>query len=152
MGLVALWHGSASWIRDQTHVPWIGRWILYYCGSDGKASVYNEGDLGSIPGSGRFPGEGNGNPLQYSCLENPMLGGAWCRLLSMGLQRVRHNWATSLSLLLSHQGSPIKTYHENSIPIHLSPSFYWLPFYFLSLTVWLLHLSHVSRAMQCVFF
>ena len=46
-------------------------------GSDGKASVYNEGDLGSIPGSGRFPGEGNGNPLQYSCLENPMDRGAW---------------------------------------------------------------------------
>ena len=47
-------------------------------GSDGKASVYNAGDLGSIPGSGRFPGEGNGNPIQYSCLENPMDGGAWC--------------------------------------------------------------------------
>jgi len=44
----------------------------------------NVGDLGSIPGSGRFPGEGNGNPLQYSCLENPMDRGAWCRLLSMG--------------------------------------------------------------------
>ena len=41
-------------------------------GSDGKASVYNAGDLGSIPGSGRSPGEGNGNPLQYYCLENPM--------------------------------------------------------------------------------
>ena len=36
-----------------------------------------QGDLGSIPGSGRSPGEGNGNPLQYSCLENPMGGGAW---------------------------------------------------------------------------
>ena len=60
-------------------------------GSDGKASVYNEGDLGSIPGLGRFPGEGNGNPLQYSCLENPMDGGAWCRLLSMGSQRVRYD-------------------------------------------------------------
>ena len=44
-------------------------------GSDGKASVYNAGDLCSIPGSGRFPGERNGNPLQYSCLENPMDGG-----------------------------------------------------------------------------
>ena len=64
-------------------------------GSDGKTSVYNEGDLGSIPASGRFPGEGNGNPLQYSCLENPMDGGAWCRLLSMGSQRVGHDWATS---------------------------------------------------------
>ena len=40
--------------------------------SDGKASAYNVGDLGSIPGLGRSPGEGNGNPLQYSCLENPM--------------------------------------------------------------------------------
>ena len=42
-----------------------------------KASAYNVGDLGSIPGSGRSPGERNGNPLQYSCLENPMDGGAW---------------------------------------------------------------------------
>ena len=46
-------------------------------GSDGKASAYNAGDLGSIPGSGRSPGEGNGNPLQYSCLESPMDRGAW---------------------------------------------------------------------------
>ena len=46
-------------------------------GSDGKASACNEGDLGLIPGSGRSPGEGNGNPLQYSCLENSTDGGAW---------------------------------------------------------------------------
>ena len=46
-------------------------------GSDGKASVYNEGDPGSIPGLGRSPGEGNGNPLQEYCLENPMDRGAW---------------------------------------------------------------------------
>ena len=46
-------------------------------GSDGKASVYNAGDPGSIPGSGRSPGEENGNPLQYYCLENPMDRGAW---------------------------------------------------------------------------
>ena len=59
--------------------------------SDSKASVYNAGDLGSIPGSGRFPGEGNGNPLQYSCLENPMDGGAWYRLLSTGSQRVGYD-------------------------------------------------------------
>jgi len=45
-------------------------------GSDGKASAYNVGDLGLIPGLGRSSGEGNGNPLQYSCLENPMDGGA----------------------------------------------------------------------------
>ena len=45
-------------------------------GSDGKASVYDEGDPGSIPGLGRSPGEGNGNPLQDYCLENPMDRGA----------------------------------------------------------------------------
>ena len=46
-------------------------------GSDGKASVYNVGDPGSIPGLGRSSGEGNGTPLQYYCLENPMDRGAW---------------------------------------------------------------------------
>ena len=46
-------------------------------GSEVKASACNVGDLGSIPGLGRSPGEGNGNPLQYSHLENPMDGGAW---------------------------------------------------------------------------
>ena len=46
-------------------------------GSEVKASASNVGNLGSIPGSGRSPEEGNGNPLQYSCLENPMDGGAW---------------------------------------------------------------------------
>ena len=45
--------------------------------SDGKESAWNSGDLGSIPGSGRSPGEGNGNTLQYSCLENPRDRGAW---------------------------------------------------------------------------
>ena len=59
-------------------------------GSDGKASASNVGDPGSIPGLGRFPGEGNGNPLQYSCLENPWTEeprGLW----SMGSERVGHN-------------------------------------------------------------
>ena len=46
-------------------------------GSDGKVSAYNVGDLGLIPGLERSPGEGNGNPLQYSCLENPMDREAW---------------------------------------------------------------------------
>ena len=46
-------------------------------GSDGKESTCNAGDLGLIPGSGRFPGEGNGYPLQYSCLENGMDRGVW---------------------------------------------------------------------------
>ena len=57
-------------------------------GSDGKASVYNAGDPGLIPGLGRSPGEGNGNPLQYSCLENPMDRG---ELQSIVSQRVGHD-------------------------------------------------------------
>ena len=56
-------------------------------GSDGEESAYNVGDLGSIPVSGRSSGEENGNPLQYSCLENPTDRGAW----SMGSQRVGHD-------------------------------------------------------------
>ena len=60
-------------------------------GSDSKVSAYNEEDLDSIPGLGKSPGEGNGNSLQYFCLEDPMDGGAG-RLQSMGSQRVRHNF------------------------------------------------------------
>ena len=58
-------------------------------GAEVKASACNVGDLGLIPGSGRSPGKGNGNPLQYSCLENPIeeLG----RLQSTGSQRVGHD-------------------------------------------------------------
>ena len=56
-------------------------------GSDDKASAYNVEDPGLIPGSGRSSGEGNGNPLQYSCLENPMKEDPG-RLQSMGSQRV----------------------------------------------------------------
>ena len=55
-----------------------------------KASACNAGDLGSIPGSGISPGEGNGNPFQYSCLENPMDGGAWWATVHRS-QRVRHD-------------------------------------------------------------
>ena len=50
---------------------------LFPGGSVGKAFALNAGDPGLIPGLGRFTGEGNGNPLQYSCLENSMDGGAW---------------------------------------------------------------------------
>ena len=59
-------------------------------GSDGKAFAYNVGDPGSIPGSGRSPGEGNGNPLRYSCLENPITEEPG-RLQSMGSQRAGHD-------------------------------------------------------------
>ena len=75
-------------------------------GAEVKASACNVGDLGSIPGSGRSLGEGNGNPLQYSSLENPMDGGAWWATVH-GSQRVGHNWPTSLSLSVdSYFGFP----------------------------------------------
>ena len=66
---------------------------------DGKASAYNAGDLGSIPGSGRPPGEGNGNPLQYSCLENPMDGEAWWAIVH-GVAKSRTR-LSNLTLLLT---------------------------------------------------
>ena len=63
---------------------------IYMLIAEVKASACNLGGLGSIPRSGRCPGEGNGNPLQYSCLENPMDGGAWWATIH-GSERVRHD-------------------------------------------------------------
>ena len=59
----------------------------------GKESACNAGDLGSILGSGRSPGEGNGNPFQYSCLENPMDRGDW-QAIVLRVARVGHDLAT----------------------------------------------------------
>ena len=61
-------------VFDWIILDYLTSWCLnqFPGGSDSKASAYNAGDLGSIPGLGRTPGEGNGNLLQYSCLENPM--------------------------------------------------------------------------------
>ena len=59
-------------------------------GSDGKATAYNAGDQGSVPGLGRSPGEGNGNPLQYSCLENPMdRGTRWATVHGVAKSQMR---------------------------------------------------------------
>ena len=75
-------------------------------GSEVKASVCNAGDMGLIPGSGRSPGEGKGNPLQYSCLENPMDGEAW-RATVHGVSKSQTQLSdfTSLHLLLSYTSS-----------------------------------------------
>ena len=82
--------GNIPWRRDRlpTQV-----FMGFPGGSDSKESAWNAGDLGSIPGLGRYPGEGRGGPLQCSCLENPMGRGAW-RAAVRGLQRARHAWAT----------------------------------------------------------
>ena len=68
-------------------------------GLSGK-ELANAGDVGSIPGSGRSPGEGNGNPLQYSCLENPMDRGAW-RAIVHGVAKSQtqlNNWTTTATI------------------------------------------------------
>ena len=77
--------------------------LVYMFPSDsgGKEFSWNEGGPGSISGLGRSSGEGNGNALQPSCLENPRDRGAWRAIQSMGLQRVRHDWATSFYFFLS---------------------------------------------------
>ena len=69
-------------------------------GSDDTMSAYNAGDLGLIPGSGRFHGEGNGNPLQYSSLEDPTDRGTWQATVH-GVVRVRHGLATKPTYLPS---------------------------------------------------
>ena len=63
-------------------------------GSDGKESAYNAKDLGLIPGLGRSPGVGYGNPLQYSCLENPRGQRSLTGYSTLGHKRVRHNRET----------------------------------------------------------
>ena len=68
------WVRKISWRRDRLPNP---VFLGFLRGSAGKESIHNAGDLGSIPGLGRPPGEGNGYSLQYSCLENPMDRGAW---------------------------------------------------------------------------
>ena len=71
-------------------VPWFRLDRGFPGDSDDKESACNAGDAGLIPGSGRSPGEGNDNPLLYSCLENPMDRGVWWAQ-SMGSQSVGHD-------------------------------------------------------------
>ena len=83
-------------------------------GSEVKASVCNVGELGSIPGSGRSPGEGNGNPLQYSCLENPMDRGAWWATAhGVAKSRTRLSDFTLLSLYGRNQSNIVKQFPSN---------------------------------------
>ena len=70
-------HASLTWLNESSRKYIPPPDVGFPAGSDSKVSACSEGDLGSVPGSGRSPGEGNGNPLQYSCLENPMDRGAW---------------------------------------------------------------------------
>ena len=94
--------------------------------SVGKEYACHAGDLASIPGLGRSPGEGNGNPLQYNCLENPMDRGAWQAIVH-GVARVGHNLATKPSPPYHSWASGQTTGREHS-PAHQQKSglkIYW---------------------------
>ena len=80
---------GSSQPRDQNHISYVCL-LSFPPSSVDKESACNAGDLGPIPGSGRFPEEGNGKPLQYSCLENPMDRGAWQAAVH-GVTRVGHD-------------------------------------------------------------
>ena len=81
MGILEALKFSQCNSEDTKVSPWYKLYTAKYC------------SLGQIPGSGRSPEEGNGNPLQYSCLENPMNRGAW-RATVHGVAKVGHDWAT----------------------------------------------------------
>ena len=98
--------------------------VMFPRGSAGKELPVNAGDSGLNPGSGRPPGEGNGNPHQYSCLKNSMDRGAW-QVQSVELQRVRHNYTCT----------------------HTSNEWVWASMY-LRTTLWML-LSRFSRVRLC---
>ena len=105
-------------------------WWGFPGGSDSKESICNEGDLGSVPGLGRSPGEGNGYPLQCSGLENSMDKGAWHlhgKLPSMGSQRVGHDWAAFTFTLIAWY----KKHHNLLTYLQFEPSddHSWLIFY-----------------------
>ena len=81
-------------------------------GSELKASAWNAGVMGLIPGSGRSPGEGNGNPLRYSCLENPMEGGAWWATVH-GVAKSRTQ-LSDFTHSLTQTGQNLQTFQRSS--------------------------------------
>ena len=90
------WVRNIHWRRDKLSTQ---VFLGFLCGSANKESACNLGDLAPVPGLGRSPGEGNGDLIQYSCLENPMDRGAWWAAshMSMGSQRVGHACATNMT-------------------------------------------------------
>ena len=105
-----VWLSFRSWAHPghEDDMFWWLTWVIwcFLGGSEGKASACNAGDLGLISGSGRCLGEGNGNPLQYSCLENSIDGGAWWATVHW----VSKNWTRlndfTFIFFLGHMTSP----------------------------------------------
>ena len=88
-----------SWAVQSILIAYLFYTIFSMVSQTVKATAYDVGDLGLIPGSGRSPGEGNGNPLQYSCLENSMDGGAWWATVH-GVAKSWTHWVTLLWLFI----------------------------------------------------
>ena len=123
---VSLWESLWLWITTNCG-RFLKRWEYQITlpvswgfpgGSDGKASTCNVGDLGSIPGLGRSPGEGNDNPLQYSCLKNSMNGGAWWTTVHGVTESDKTEWLHFLSFfscllrnLYAGQEATVRTLH-----------------------------------------
>ena len=104
-------------------------------GSEGKESARNVGDLSSIHGSGRYPREENGNPLQYSCLENPMDGGAW-RATVHGVAKTERlhfhsnfvfNFLRTLHPIVHRDRTSLLSHQQcRQVPISPHPHQHWL--------------------------
>ena len=92
--------------------------------SNGKESACHAGDLGLIPGFGRSPGEGHGNPLQYSCLVNSMDRGLG-RLPSIGSQRVGRYWATNTHTYTSWKWGCVSPSESYQVTYNVNTSHYW---------------------------
>ena len=101
-------------------------------GPDGKESTCSSGDLGSIPGLGRPPGGGHGNPLQDSCLENFMDSRAW-RATVHAVTRVGYNWATKHSIMLKDTDF-LSRWHQG--PDFLPILFFFFSSHFSSVYIW----------------
>ena len=101
-------------------IPWRGAWpppavfLGLPGGADGKGSACNVGDWGSTPGLGRSPGEGSDNPLQYSCLENPMDRGAWRATVQGVTELDTIDQQPFHSFIFSSQGTSLETAKESS--------------------------------------
>ena len=121
--------------------------VFYVCichmgfpdGSDGKESACNAGGLGLIPGSGRSPGEENGNPLQYSCLGNPMDRGAWSATVQ-GVAESQTRLSMHACMQTSHQ-TPLRLgRHPGNFLARVQPTLKFLPQWILGRGNFRIHL------------
>ena len=126
---------SLTRLSDWTELNWELKEIMFLGGSDGKESSCNAGDtgdLGSIPGLGRSPGEGNGYPLQYSGLENFMDRGAWWTIVH-GVSKSGHDWATNSFTF--HVPIALRWGKTNESTSHSKYAPNWVPWKLLTLCV-----------------